>query len=117
VRGVMTNNAQNIVSNIEKDLSFREHLDLQEWNLRRNLATTIMNTFLTINGTVLALVIIMYISDTVFLAKGIIQSSDRIIETKVIISIIGATTIQLGAIALALSQWLFPKNEASRQMV
>jgi hypothetical protein len=106
----MSDEGQNIVLKLEAGLSFRENLDLQEWTLRKTIATTVMTTFLWVNCIVLALIIGMYVVDTVFIANGKIQHNDRIIETKVIMSIIGATTIQLGAIAFALSQWLFPKK-------
>ena len=107
---IMNDDGRAVVKTFESELSFREHLDLQEWDLRKNLAKSIMNTFLWINGVVLILVIAIYIVDSMFLANKIIQSNERIIETKVIVSIIAATTIQLGAITVSLSRWLFPKE-------
>jgi hypothetical protein len=86
-------------------------LDLQESELRRVIASNIITTFCWINGAVFLFILLVFISDAYFIAKGILPSSDRSIDSKVIISMIGATTIQLGAIAFSLSQWLFPKNE------
>ena len=105
----MSDDGRAVIESFESRLSFRELLDREQWDLRKRLANSIMTTFLWINGVVLALIIGIYITDCIFLSRGTITSGERVIETKVIMSVIGATTIQLGAIAISLSRWLFPK--------
>jgi hypothetical protein len=103
-----------VVAKLESQLSFRESLDLKESELRREIASKVMSTFLTINGAVFLFVLLVFIADVFLIAKGRLSSADRSVDAKVIISIVGATTIQLGAIAFSLSQWLFPKHDKTK---
>ena len=105
----MSDDGRAVIESLESQLSFKEHLDREQWILRKKLASSIMSTFLWINGTVLLLIVGMYVADCIFLSNGVIKSSERVIGANVIMSIVGATTIQLGAIAASLSRWLFPK--------
>lgn len=93
---------------LEKDLSIQEHLSLEEWELRKDIAKKIIRTFVTANLVVLAAIAAMFVSDVVFICGNTIKPSERLIESKVIIAMISALTVQLGAIALAVSKWLFP---------
>ena len=98
-----------VVATLESQLSFREKIDLRESELRQRIASDIMRTFLWINSAVFLFIVFGFISDIIFIARGLLPNDSRIIDAKVIISIVGATTIQLGAISFSLSQWLFPK--------
>jgi hypothetical protein len=106
-----TDEGKKVVATFESQLSFRETLDLRESDLRQAIASNVVSTFLWINGAVFLFVIIVFIADSVLIVTGLLPSSDRIIDGRVIISINVATTIQLGAVAFSLSQWLFPRIE------
>ena len=63
--------------------------------------------------SVVSMVFVMFIVDSILIARGILEPTGRLVDTRVIISVIGATTVQFGAIAVAISAWLF-KRAASR---
>jgi hypothetical protein len=41
---------------------------------------------------------------------GLVKSTERIIDSKVVMSLVGATTVQMGAILVTIASYLFPKN-------
>jgi hypothetical protein len=98
------------ISLIESELTVRNILDLEEWKLRKETAKTIIRAFVVVNFSVLVLVLILYITDVFFIYTSKIDPSGRLINSNVIISIVGATTVQFGAVAIAVSNWLFPKG-------
>ena len=78
-----------------------------EHALREFISKKVTGAFLIINFTMLGLIAVIYAMDTYLLISGI--SSERLIDTKVIMTLIGATTVQLGTFMLGIGAWLFPK--------
>ncbi len=66
--------------------------------------------FLQVNGVVLATVLVMFVVDCVFLGIGKLQAADRLVSTNVLMALIGATTVQLGAIVILMGKYLFPSK-------
>ena len=91
------------------EVSVQDRVLINESALRTELARKIIKTFVGVNSAVLTLVVACAISDVVLLAHKFVSANERLITTQVIRTIIGATTVQLGAIAITLSNWLFPK--------
>jgi hypothetical protein len=46
--------------------------------------------------------------DQTNIERGLIMSGDRIVTPQVIMTLLGATTVQVGAIAINIARYLFP---------
>jgi hypothetical protein len=80
--------------------------------LRKEWADRILKIFRSANIAIGALVFVLVAIDVTLLVNKIIEPSDRWITEKVILGIIGATIVQLGAAAFAITRSLFGSNEA-----
>jgi hypothetical protein len=60
----------------------------------------------------LAAIGILVILDEINIARHLIAPGDRIIGSQVIMSLLGATTVQVGAIAALIARHLFPSRPA-----
>jgi len=78
-----------------------EYIALNDSKLRENLANRLTRLFVGSNTVVLVLIIVLFVSD---LCRG-----TDIIDTKVVMTLIGATTVQLGTMMVSMSAYLFPK--------
>jgi hypothetical protein len=100
--------------NVESRLSFRETADFEESEIRKEseirteIPSNMMTAFLWINGAVFLFIFVVFITDCVFVIAGLMPSSDRIVDAKVIVAMMGAATVQLGAIAFGWRQWRVP---------
>ncbi len=79
--------------------------------LRTEMTKSLLNIFVKINGIVLLVVGIAIIIDTTLISQGLITANERLIDPKVIMTLITATTIQLGSVIFTISNYLFPKNK------
>lgn len=102
---------KDVVEKIE--MSVQDRLLITESSLRNELARKIIKTFVAVNSAVLLLIIAFGVSDAVLVINKIINANERLITTQVLLTVIGATTVQLGAIAVTLSNWLFPKTKGA----
>jgi hypothetical protein len=64
-------------------------------------------------ATVIGLGILVWL-DQSNLERGLIGSGDRIVDRQAIIALIGATTVQIGAIAVVIARYLFPGQPTTR---
>jgi hypothetical protein len=85
-------------------------IEQEEWLLRKEITQKIINSFIIVNVVVLLLIFIMFVVDTCLISHQVIKSGERLITEKIIITVIGATTVQFGAIAVSISTWLFKKK-------
>ena len=63
-------------------------------------APNIMTLLVWMNGVVFLFIVAAFIMDCTLITVGLIASSDRIIDAKVVISIVAAATVQMGVILL-----------------
>ena len=56
------------------------------------------------NGALLLFVLTGFATDTTLIVMGLVPSSDRVIDAKVVIAVIAAVAVQLSAFALCLSK-------------
>lgn len=75
---------------------------------REIISKKITNTFLFLNILIYILVSAMYSFD-VYLVL-IDKKPLAIIDTKTVMALIGATTVQLGALMISMGKWLFPNG-------
>jgi hypothetical protein len=108
----MGNEGRKAVEEYNSILTVRDRLDIAELELRSEMAKQIMKYFIKVNFLVLLTVLLVFGADSFFLYWRAIDPVNRIITANVVISIIGATTLQFGAIAFLVSQWLFAKGNA-----
>jgi hypothetical protein len=88
-------------------------IEQEEWYLRRDVTKKVILSFIVVNIAVLLMICLMFGVDTVLIYKGIIKSTDRSVTEKIIMSVIAATTVQFGAIAVSISAWLFKRKKES----
>lgn len=103
------------IADVEAQFDFRTQIAQEEWDHRKTLSKEIMGSFLTVNILVLKAVAFIFFLDLLLLDAKLISPGDRLIDTKVLIAIVSAITVQFGAIAFAVAAWLFPKTGAAQR--
>jgi len=92
---------------VPADLSVGEQVQLSDAQVRRQLSTWIMGLFGVVNIFTLALIVWLACADQSELAAKIIPAGDRVIDAQVIVSLLGASTVQLGSIAVIMVRLVF----------
>jgi hypothetical protein len=87
-------------------LSVADQVTLRDADLRDWMAKVVIPAFLTANKWTLFVLGGLVVLDEINLALHL--TGDRIITEKVIMTLLGATTVQVGAIAYAIARYLFP---------
>ena len=87
----------------------RERIALETHRLRIGVAAATLLTFCGVNAFVLYGVYLALTFDFMMLSAHT-EPYERFVNTTVISSILGATTIQLGAIMFAIAKFLFPSR-------
>ncbi len=100
-----------LLEQAEKDLSFTEGMKRDEWEHRKRVSGIIVGAFRTINVIILIMVSLMFLIESV-LVYNLPSPYVRVVDSKTIMALIGATTVQFGAIALGVSNWLFPRKRS-----
>ena len=83
-------------------------LEADEWSHRKRLSDKILGAFITLNSVIAGGVLLIYLIELALVSEKIISPDSRVIDQKIFITLISATTVQFGAIAFAVSKWLFP---------
>ena len=85
-----------------------EEIALTDAKVRGHVSYAIAAAFVLTN--VLTLVGVGYIfgADNANIIAHVMESKDRVITPRVVMTIIGATTVQLGSLALIMGKYLFP---------
>jgi putative Ca2+/H+ antiporter (TMEM165/GDT1 family) len=101
------------LAELESRLTVRDQIALDEWGHRKQLSTQILDSFFYVNKYLLIGFGVIFLIETgIVLWLGVTYK--RIFETKVLIALVSAITVQFGAIALGVSNWLFPKSRAEK---
>lgn len=79
--------------------------------LRESFVNKFTPLFIKANMFVFFLIIVCIGFDNYFILTNAISPDDRIINTKVVISVITATTVQLGVIVATIISYLFRKSK------
>jgi hypothetical protein len=83
-------------------------IEQQTADLRRRVAYWIIGTFIGTNlVTVIALGILAWLDQSNIQAK-LMMPGDRIITSQTFMALLGATTVQVGAIMVIIARYLFP---------
>jgi hypothetical protein len=91
-------------------LSVDDEIKREDANLRQWMARCIVWTF--IGSTIVTLLALgaLVCLDQSNLDDGLIKPGDRIIDHQVIMSLLAATTVQIGTIAVIIARYLFPSR-------
>jgi hypothetical protein len=86
----------------DQALRERDH-DLRDW-----MAKVVIPAFLKANGWTLIAIGVLWFVDELTIVFRVTDPGDRIINSQVIMALLGATTVQVGAIAVIIARYLFP---------
>lgn len=87
--------------------SKRLHLEGLKHGLRTDVARRILDIFRWANGATLILIFLLAAIDNWFVWHGV--QTERLVTPEVLMTLIGATVVQVGAAAFAIASSLFPK--------
>lgn len=93
---------------VERDISVQDRVALGELSLRQEAARKILIIFLAANVLVLTGLAVCFAFDVALLRQTLIKPDERLVTTEVVMTVIGATTVQLGAIMYTIARYLFP---------
>lgn len=92
----------------EQKFTVGEQIALRDLGIRERFAATMLRLFAVTNIFVSIALGLVFWMDHAQLAAGLIEPADRIIDTRVVITLLGATTVQLGAVIYTMAHAIFP---------
>ncbi len=72
------------------------------------MAQRVVRAFIVANSVTLAALGVLVLLDQVNIALRMVAPGERIVGSQVIMALLGATTVQLGTIAVIIARYLFP---------
>ena len=91
------------------DISVADRIALGDQDIRRQFALYIIGLFIGANIFVMIGLGVAYWQDCMQLAAKAIRPAERIIDGKVVMALLGATTVQLGTVIYTITNAIFPK--------
>jgi len=88
---------------------------LGDLEIRRKFANRVMWLFIATNAVVLAGLYFVHRTDVAQLAAKQITPDQRIVDSHVIMALLGATTVQLGTVIYTITRAIFPPPNGSRR--
>jgi hypothetical protein len=91
-------------------VSTAEKIALSDAGLRKVVAVAIVLAFLAVNGAVLWGIWVVFQKDIDLLTRAgsNFTAADRLVTTNLLMTLVGATTVQLGALIVLMGKYLFP---------
>lgn len=91
-------------------LSVNDQVTLGEHELRIKMAQRLLSVFLLANAVVFLGLAVFFGFDVTLVREGSVQPSERLVTAEVVMTVVGATTVQLGAIMFTIARYLFPSQ-------
>ena len=104
--------AVDLGSEIRSFQSTVDKIALGEHEIRKRFARDIIGLFVATNVFVMIGLGFVFWQDCVQLAAHRIAPGDRIIDAKVVMTLLGAATVQLGAVIYTIARAIFPASAA-----
>ena len=104
--------AVDLGSEIRTFESVADKIALGDLDIRKRFARDIIALFIVTNIFVMMGLGVVFWQDCVQLAAHRISPSGRIIDGKVVMTLLGATTVQLGAVIYTIARAIFPITAA-----
>ncbi|HQT84686.1 MULTISPECIES: hypothetical protein [Acidiphilium] len=95
------------LEDVERGLSVKDRIALGDASIRRQIAIVIMALFAITNVLSVIFIGVLYYFDQRDIADHLIPATARVITPSVVMSLLGATTVQLGAIAVIMARGIF----------
>lgn len=95
------------LENVERALSVKDRIALSDASIRRQITIVILSLFALTNILSVIFVGVLYYFDQRDIAAHLIPATARVITPSVVMSLLGATTVQLGAIAVIMARGIF----------
>jgi hypothetical protein len=97
------------ISKLEASLSapVADQIALGDTRIRRHLAYALMAVFTAVTGATLWFLWLLFLADQKDFAAKLISQEGRVVNAKVIMTLLGATTVQLGAVMVIMARFLF----------
>jgi hypothetical protein len=94
-------------------LSVADQIALSDAGLRKFVVGAIVVAFLIVNGGVLLGIWVAFRTDIELLTQSgsKFAAADRLVTTNLLMTLVGATTVQLGALIVLIGKYLFPVSE------
>ncbi len=92
-----------------RSVSVADRIALSDARVRSNISYAIIAAFMVVNLATLLGLYLIYNSDAAELQAKLVTPDQRVIDTKVVIALLGATTVQLGSMAVIMAKYLFPR--------
>lgn len=93
---------------VRERLSVDDEIKLGDAQLRQWMTNRVVRAFGLANGVTLAALGVLVVLDEINIWLHLIVPGDRIVTPHVIMALLGATTVQVGAITVIISRYLFP---------
>ena len=89
-------------------MSIADQIALRTQDMREDFARPVRRVFLWANGVTLLGLAGLVGLDQFNLWHGVTEAGDRIVNSNVVMALLGATTVQVGAISAIIARHLFP---------
>ena len=89
-------------------LTVEEEIALTDSRVRTRVTYVIVSAFIVANLLTLAGVAYVFQADNAHILDKLTAPDNRVITSNVVITLISATTVQLGALALIMGKYVFP---------
>jgi len=93
-------------------ISVADRIALGDQDIRRQVAFYIIWLFVGANVFVMIGVGVAYWQDCVQLSEKVITPAQRIVDSRVVMAMLGATTVQLGTVIYTITRAIFPTPAA-----
>ncbi|MEI8395420.1 MAG: hypothetical protein WCF85_11835 [Rhodospirillaceae bacterium] len=116
----MTDDIRSVVGNADGESSIRaiglnsvadsnvkDQIAMGTFELRKELSQQIIKIFKLSNLFILVMIGLVFFSDCLFLKWDLIKPENRLVNGQVLMAVIGATTVQLGAVMYLMAKYLF----------
>jgi hypothetical protein len=88
--------------------SVADQIALGDQDIRRRFANRVMGLFVLANVFVMGGLGVAFWQDGVQLREHLITPAEKVVNSRVVMALLGATTVQLGTVILTITRALFP---------
>lgn len=99
------------ISQRETQPTVPEQIALQDAQIRKAMSVWIMVLFAVVNLFTLGFIVWLTFGDRHELKSHLIEASGRLVDAQVVMALLGATTVQLGTIAVIMARYVFKAPE------
>jgi hypothetical protein len=97
---------------LQSGTSVLERIAWQDAGVRKIVALAVVATFVVANGLILWGVWLIFQAEMAVLEAKVYTAHERIITAELLMTLVGATTVQLGALTILMGKYVFlvPKS-------